>query len=238
MTSKRDGLGPAFKLPSNYKNPILFLIRFPSYHQITIIPFFFLSDFLCVFKGDGAPKDLNSSKSRSLPWSNFLLYFVHFCFHPQGRGQQRALAFFSFFAIYCIILHMRLCIVRISPAISLACVTQVDLQLWRHVLYYNCLLLWHITYNKMLPTSEGIDVAIMCLNCFMRTTRLPGQGGGCCWYFWCSGFDSTVGKKARVSLSPWVPSPQTILSQQRRMVQPWQRCWWDPAAPASYRTWT
>lgn len=106
-----------------------------------------------------------------------VIFFCTLCiflFILKEEANREHWLFFLFLAIYCIFLHMRLCIVRIS----LACVTQVDLQLWRHVLYYNCLLLWHITYNKMLPTSEGIDIAIMCLNCFMRTTRLPGRGGG------------------------------------------------------------
>lgn len=138
---------------------------------------------------------------------------MHFSFHPQGRGQQRALAFFFlfFFLQYVTFFCISDYALQESLAISLACDTRVDLQLWRHGLYYNCFLLWHITYSKTLPISEGTDIAVMCLNCFMRTTRLLGRMGRCCWYIWCSAFGSTVGKKAHVSLLPWVPSLQTIL---------------------------
>lgn len=62
-----------------------------------------------------------------------------------------------------------------------------SLQLWRHVLYYNCFLPWRITCCKMLLIAEGTDTAVMCLNYFARMTRLLGQEERC-WFISCSAF--------------------------------------------------
>lgn len=62
-----------------------------------------------------------------------------------------------------------------------------NLQLWWHVLCYNCFLPWRITCCKMLLIAEGTDTAVMCLNYFASMTRLLGWEE-CYWFIWCSAF--------------------------------------------------
>lgn len=76
LTSKRDGLGPALKLPSNYNNPILLLIRFPPAFS----------------------KVMENTSTWILSRSGHLLEVIFFCtlpfsFHPRGRALT---SFFSF----------------------------------------------------------------------------------------------------------------------------------------------